>query len=101
MPAQTGSNIIRGGAVLLPEGDWRNATRVEWTKLTRNFQDLFLALRTAAGSAFARSQRPIAKPRRIQLVATRSIGTVDLRLLADMERRKSLAILNNTRNQVR
>lgn len=77
------------------------ATRVEWTKVTRTAQDFFLSLRMAVGSALTRKYVANRNPRRIQLVTTRNLNAVDLSLLAEMERRRSLAILNNTRNQVR
>ncbi len=77
------------------------ATRVEWAKLTRNAENFFLAIGVAVGSALTRRGRVNKRPQRSHHVILRNRAAVDLRLATEIERRKSLAILNNARSQVR
>ena len=77
------------------------AIRVEWMKLTRNAENFFLAIGIAFGSALTRHGRANKRPRRIHPVTMRNRAAVDLRFMAEIERRKSLAILANARSQLR
>ena len=73
----------------------------EWTKATRNMRELFLALRTGLGSSWASTRTRKARPGKTSLATVRGVNAPDMRVLAELERRKSLAYLNNARNQVR
>ena len=73
---------------------------VEWTKLSRDIHGLYLAIRGSIGMTVT-SRRP----RKMGLGAQRGRfkggRSIDLATLAELERRKALAYLENARNQLR
>jgi len=73
---------------------------VEWTKLSRDIHGLYLAIRASIGMAIT-ARRPTSAgfgTRRGKIKGGRSM---DLAMLAELERRKALAYLGNARNQLR
>ena len=75
--------------------------RVEWTKFARDIHGVYLALRTSIGLVTTRTKRAGKKDRRIRPLKVRGISPRDLSMLADLERRKNMAYLNNVKNQLR
>ena len=73
----------------------------EWTKVIRDVCRVFLAIRTSLGSAMADKSRKRSKPRAAHVATMRGTIIADRRVSAELERRKSLAFLNNTRSLVR
>ena len=73
---------------------------VEWTKVSRDIHGLYLAIRASIGMAItsgkSRRTSPVTRGRKVK--AGRSL---DLAMLAELERRKALAYLVNARNQLR
>ena len=73
----------------------------EWTKVIRDARGVFLAIRTSLGSVWAGKSGKRPKPRAVHVATMRGTIIADRRASAELERRKSLAFLNNTRNMVR
>lgn len=73
----------------------------EWTKAIRDVHGVFLAIRTSLGSTWAGKSGKRLKPRTIHVTTTRGTMIPDSRVLAELERRKNLAFLNNARITVR
>ena len=73
----------------------------EWTKVIRDVHGIFLAIRTSLGFTWAGTSGTRSKPRAIRITTTRITMIPDSRVLAELERRKNLALLNNARTSVR
>ncbi len=73
----------------------------EWTKAIRDTQGVMNAIRTSLGSAWPRKSGKRSKARASQVATTRSIVIVDRRVSAELEQRKSLALLDRTRSWVK
>jgi len=73
---------------------------VEWTIVSRDIHGLYLAIRTWIGMTIMsrRPRRTDLGGRRGKIKGGRSM---DLAMLAELERRKALAYLGNARNQLR
>ena len=72
----------------------------EWTKVIRDVRGVFLAIRPS-GFTWAGKSGTRSKPRAIPIATTRNTIIPDSRVLAELERRKNLAFLNNARTMVR
>ncbi len=77
------------------------ATRMEWTRLTRDLEGLYFAIRASFGSVRTISLRGSRKAKGIRTLSCKGVNFIDLSLLTDFERRKNLAYLNSTRNHLR
>jgi len=73
----------------------------EWMKVIRDARGVFLAIRTSLGSTWAGKIGNKPKPRGIRIATTRNTIIPDRRVLAELERKKNLALLNNARTMVR
>ncbi len=73
----------------------------EWTKAIRDVRGVFLAIRTSLGSARADRVAKISKTRAARVATTRSTIIADRRFLAELELRKNLVLLNNSRSLVK
>jgi hypothetical protein len=72
----------------------------EWTKVIRDVRGIFLAIRASIGLTWGNGTGRRAKPRAVRTSSLRN-NLIDRRVLAELERRKNFALLNNTRSMVR
>ena len=73
----------------------------EWTKVIRDARGVFLAIRASLGFTWTGKSGKRAKPLAIRIAATQNTMIPDSRILAELERRKNLALLNNAQTMVR
>ncbi len=73
----------------------------EWTRAVRDVHGVFLAIRTSLGSVWADKNGKRSKGRTVHVYAMRSMVITDHRILVELERKKSLALLNNAHSLVR
>ncbi len=73
---------------------------VEWAKLSRDIHGLYLAIRASIGMAKT-SRRPTRAGFRTRRGKIKRGRSMDLAMLAELERRNALAYLGNARNQLR
>lgn len=73
----------------------------EWTRMIRDVRGVFLAIRNSMGFEWVGKGGEMSKPRPVLVATVQSTLVVDRRVLAELERRKNLALLNNTRSLVR
>ena len=73
----------------------------EWTKVIRDARGVFLAIRASLGFTWVSKSRDKSMPRAIRVATTRNTPILDRRVLAEFERKKNLALLNNARTMVR
>jgi len=74
---------------------------MEWTRLTRDLEGLYFAIRASLESVRTISLSGSRKNKGIRTLSGKGVNPIDLSLLTDFERRKNLAYLNSTRNQLR
>ncbi len=73
----------------------------EWTKAIRDVRGVFLAIRTSLGSTRAYRAAKISKTRVAHVATTRSTIIADHRFIAELELRKNLVLMNNSRSLVK
>jgi hypothetical protein len=73
----------------------------EWTKVIRDVRGLFLAIRASLGFTWADRRGSRLMSRAARIATTGNTKILDSRVLAELERRKNLAFLNNARTMVR
>jgi len=83
------------------EGDLKKATRMEWTRLTRDLGELYFAIRATLDLVRTTGLTGSSKAKGIRTLGREGVNPIDLSLVTDFELRKNLAYLNSTRNQLR